>query len=254
MKNNVVLLLMIASIVGGCKKDNKEPPESLLTGTVVIDGTKEAVGVASNRVQLELWQRGYALYQKIPVYIAQNGTFSAKLFDGQYKLVRLSGAPWANSADTIEINLAKQSATIEVPVKPYFKVGSETITFNAADTSITATFNVTRLDPARNADRVSLHLGLTNIVDAVANQIPFSGTGVSSDRAPAGDYLTAPTVIKIYLNAARYPDVAGMSSRAELRRQLSVELKKGYLFARVAVRTSGVQERFYSQVKQINLQ
>jgi hypothetical protein len=30
-------------------------------------------------------------------------------------------------------------------------------------------------------------------------------------------------------------------------------LQSGYLFARVAVRTTGVTERFYSQVKQINL-
>jgi hypothetical protein len=251
MKNNLVLLLIIAAIAGGCKKDNREPPGSLLSGRVVIEGNKEAVGVASNRVQLELWQRGYALYQKIPVYIAQDGTFSARLFDGNYKLVRLSGAPWANNSDTIDVNLNGNS-TVEVQVRPYFKAGGETLTFSAADTSITASFTVTRLDPARNADRVSLHLGLTGIVDAVTNQIPFSGPGVSVDRAPLGDYLTAPSVIKVYLNPARYPNVTG-STRDELRRQLNLVLQKGYLFGRVGVRTTGVSERFYSQVKQINI-
>lgn len=246
MKNKFLIVLLIAASVAGCKKDNKEPPKSTLKGTVYIDGTKEAVGVATNRVQLEIWQSGYALFQKIPVYIAQDGTFSANLFDGQYKLVRLGGAPWSANTDTILVNL-KGSATVDVPVKPYFKTSNDNITFNAADTSITATFNVSRIDPAKNADRVSIHLGLTSFVDGVANQMPLPTA--NNDKAPASDYLTAATTFKIYLNSARYPG----TSTAELRRQLDLAVSKGYLFARVGVRTSGVTERFYSQVKQINL-
>lgn len=246
MKNNLLLLLVIMSALGACKKDNKEPPKSTLNGTVMIEGTKQAVGVASNRVQLELWQSGYALFQKIPVYIDQDGSFSATLFDGQYKLVRLSGAPWTNNTDTINIDL-RGSATVEVPVKPFFTVGNETITFNAADTSITSTFSVSRIDATKTADRVSLHLGLTNFVDAVNNQMPVPAA--NNDKTPASNYLTAPTTIKVFLNPARYPG----NPTAELRRQLGVALQKGYLFARVAVRTTGVTERYYSQVKQINL-
>jgi hypothetical protein len=246
MKNNLLLLLIIISVLGGCKKDNKEPPQSMLSGSVIVEGTKQPVGVASNRVQLELWQSGYALFQKIPVHINQDGSFSARLFDGQYKLVRLNGAPWANNPDTINIEL-KGSATVEVPVKPFFTVGAETITFNASDTSITGTFSVSSLDATKTADRVSLHLGLTNFVDAVTNQIPLPAA--SNDKVPAADYLTAPSTIKVFLNPDRYPG----SSTAELRRQLGVALNKGYLFARAAVRTGGVTERFYSQVEQISL-
>jgi hypothetical protein len=246
MKNNLLLLLVIISTLGGCKKDNKEPPKSTLSGKVVIEGTKESVGVASNRVQLELWQSGYALFQKIAVHVDQDGSFSANLFDGQYKLVRLSGAPWTNNTDTINVDL-RGSANVEVPVKPFFTVGNETISFAAVDTSLTATFGVSRIDATKTADRVSVHLGLTNFVDAVTNQMPIPGA--NNDKTPASNYLTAPTTIKLFLNPARYPG----SSTAELRRQLGVALQKGYLFARVAVRTSGVSERFYSQVKQINL-
>jgi len=246
MKNKILLLITIVSVLGGCKKDNREAPKSTLSGTVLVEGTKQAVGVASNRVQLELWQNGYALFQKIPVYVDQDGTFSANLFDGQYKLVRLSGAPWANNTDTITVNL-KGSSAIDVPVKPFFTVANDNITYNAADTSITGTFNVTRVDATKTADRVSLHLGLTNFVDAVTNQIPLPAA--NNDKAPASDYLTAASTIKVFLNPARYSGTAN----AELRRQLTVALQKGYLFARVAVRTTGVTERFYSQVKQINL-
>jgi hypothetical protein len=246
MKNNVLFLLVILSVLGGCKKDNREPPKSTLTGTVLVEGTKQPVGVASNRVQLELWQNGYALFQKIPVYVDQDGTFSANLFDGQYKLVRLSGAPWMNNTDTVIVNL-KGSSTVDVPVKPFFTVANDNITFSAADTSISASFNVSRMDATKTADRVSLHLGLTTFVDAVSNQIPLPAA--NNDKAPASDYLTAASTFKLFLNPARYSGTAN----AELRRQLTMALQSGYLFARVAVRTTGVTERFYSQVKQINL-
>src|SRR5687768_4359168 len=202
MKKNLLLLLIVLSALGGCKKDNKEPPKSTLTGKVMVEGTKESVGVASNRVQLELWQSGYALFQKIAVHIDQDGSFSANLFDGQYKLVRLSGAPWANNTDTINVDL-RGSANVEVPVKPFFTVGTETITFSAADTSLTSTFSVSRIDATKTADRVSLHLGLTTFVDAVTNQMPLPAA--NNDKTPAPDYLTAPTTIKVFLNPARYP-------------------------------------------------
>src|SRR5688572_1503803 len=144
MKNNSLFLLLIVAALAGCKKDNREPPKSVLSGVVVVDGTKQPVGIASNRVQLELWQSGYALFQKIPVYIDQDGSFSANLFNGQYKLVRLNGGPWANNSDTINVDI-NGAANVEVPVRPFFTVGTETITFNKADTSLTSTFNVSRV-------------------------------------------------------------------------------------------------------------
>lgn len=246
MKHKLLPLILAIAILGGCKKDNREPPKSTLDGIVVIAGTKAAVGVQSNGTQLELWQSGYALMQKIPIYIDQTGLFSAKLFDGQYKLVRLGGAPWQANTDTINIDL-HGSAKVEVPVVPYFTVGGETITYNAADTSITGVFSVGRMDASKVSDKVSLHLGLTSIVDA-QNQIPIPAA--TNDKTPAANYLTVPTTIKIQLNPDRYPG----SGNAELRRQLGVILTKKYTFARVAVKTTGIAQRLYSQVKEIKLQ
>ena len=248
MKRNLLPLILILFVLGGCKKDNREPPKSTLTGVVVIAGTKTPVGVASNGTQLELWQYGYALRNKIAVHIDQDGTFSAKLFDGNYKLVRLSGAPWAAATDTINIDL-KGSATVEVPVSPFFTVGGETYTFNAADTSITAVFSANRLDATKTADKLSFSIGLTNFVDAQTNQIPIPAA--TNDIAPGANYLTTSTTIKIPLNPNR-SQYAG-TSNAELRRQLTVALQKGYVFGRVGVRTTGVTQRYYSQVKEISL-
>jgi hypothetical protein len=256
MKHTLLPLILAIAVLGACKKDNREPPKSTLDGMVVITGTKTPVGVQSNGTQLELWQDGYALRQKIPVYIDHTGLFSAKLFDGRYKMVRLTGAPWKTDTDTITIDL-KGHAVVEVPVVPFFTVGGETITYNAADTSITAVFTISRMDATKTADRVSLHLGQTIIVDA-NNQIPFNGPAAINDLAPAGTYLTAPTTIKVYLNPARHPNFKDGQGRdvsnAELRRQLTDILAKKYTFARVAVKTTNVTQRMYSQVKQIKLQ
>ena len=233
------------SLLAACKKDNKEEPGSMITGRVVVAGTKQPVGVASNGTQLELWQDGYALRQKITVHIDQDGRFSSRLFDGTYKLVRLTGAPWANNTDTIVVDL-KGNTELEVPVDPFFVIGSESFTFSSADTSLTSTFSVNQLNAARVADRVSVSIGLTSIVD-INNQIPLPGGNI--DIAPPANYLTAPVTMKIFLNPNRYP--AG--NQAELRRQLGEALRKGYAFVRAGVRTTGITQRFYTQVKEIAL-
>lgn len=233
------------SLLAACKKDNKEEPTAMLTGRVVVAGTKQPVGVATNGTQLELWQDGFALRQKITVHIDQDGRFSSRLFDGTYKMVRLSGAPWANNTDTIVVNLSG-ATDVEVPVDPFFVVGGENFTFSQSDTSLTSTFSVNRLDAGRTADRVSVSIGLTNFVD-INNQIPLPASAI--DVVPPANFLTAPVSMKIFLNPSRYP--AG--NQAELRRQLDVALRKGYAFVRAGVRTTGITQRFYTQVKEISL-
>ena len=73
-----------------------------LTGKAIYDG--EAVGVRSGSSEFALFQDGYALKGSIPVYIAQDGSYSVSLFNGDYKLVRMGNAPWERpSNDTIYI-------------------------------------------------------------------------------------------------------------------------------------------------------
>src|SRR5690554_1512804 len=98
-----IITLSVILFITGCEIDNYEAPKSFLEGKVVYNN--QPVGVRSNGVQLELWQPGYALYSKIPVYVSQDGSFSASVFDGDYKLVRLEGAPWVNNTDTIDVQV-----------------------------------------------------------------------------------------------------------------------------------------------------
>src|SRR5688572_16723553 len=162
MKLKSILYIAAATftVLMGCKKDNFDPPGSVLKGRVVYNGQVLGVrtptvnasgGTTTGGVQLELWQYGYQLFTKIPVYVNQDGTFSASLFDGNYKLVRLGGAPWQNNTDSIDISL-KGSLDIDVPVVPFFTISNATCTFNKADSSITATFTVNNVVAGRTLE------------------------------------------------------------------------------------------------------
>lgn len=208
--------LALFILVASCKKDNYDPPQSQLTGKVVFQG--QSVGVRSNGVQLELWQPGFQLYTKIPVYVAQDGTFSAMLFDGDYKLTRLKGnGPWADNTDTIVVQV-RGATNVDVPVDAYFIIKGETI--QKSGSNITTTFSLQRGNTSKNLEDVRLYLGRTNIIDQNNNDaVVTKAAGTITD-------ITQP----ITLNVAIPASLSG----------------NDYVFARVGVKTAGVAELAFS--------
>jgi hypothetical protein len=217
----IALLLLITA---GCKKDNYEEPKSTLTGQVVYD--KQPVGLRSNGVQLELWQHGYEVFSKIPVYVAQDGTFSVSLFDGSYKLVLLRGnGPWVNNSDSLDVTVSGHTS-IEVPVEPYFVISNASLAQNGSD--ITATVTIQQVNNSLPLDAVSVYLGSTTIVDQVN-----SVAGATVAAADITD-ITQP----VTLTVAIPPSLSA----------------KGYVHARIGVKTAGIAEMLYSQPQKIDLQ
>ncbi|MEO5995843.1 MAG: DUF3823 domain-containing protein [Chitinophagaceae bacterium] len=215
-------LTAVVFVFAGCAKDNYTQPSATLTGQVSYQG--KAVGVRSNGVQLELWQHGYQVYSKIPVFIAQDGTFSASLFNGDYKLVLLKGnGPWVDKADSIDVHV-NGSATIDVPVTPYYTISNETIQKNG--TAIAASGKITKV--STNAiERVSLYIGTTTIVDATNNNAVANQTGVALGN------LSQPITFNMTLSAA-------LAAR-------------DYVYGRIGVKTSGIGEMLYTQPQKIHL-
>ena len=215
--------LAIFILVTGCKKDNYDPPTSQLTGRVVFQG--QPVGVRSNIIQLELWQSGFQLYTKIPVNVAQEGTFSAMLFDGDYKLTRLKGnGPWADNTDTINVQV-RGATTVDVPVDAYFVVKGETFQKNGSN--ITTTFSLQRGNTSKNLEDVRLYLARTTIIDQ-NNQDAFV-----TKAASAITDLTQPITLSVALPASL--------------------ATKDYVFARVGVKIVGVSELAFSMPQKIAL-
>lgn len=217
------LLSIVVIMVMGCEKDNYEEPTSMLTGRVVYQG--EPLGLRSGGVQLELWQHGYELFSKIPVHVDQDGSFSARLFDGDYKLVLLRGnGPWADNTDSLDVHI-KGSATVDVPVDPYFVITNHA--FQRNGDQITATVSIQQVNTSRSLERVRLYLGQTMIVD-------------QNNSASTGEVLAA--------------DVTDLSQPITLTANIPASLaSKGYLFARIGVKANGVAEYVYSHPEQVAL-
>jgi len=226
MKSKLISLIILSFVIllAGCEFDNYDPPKSFLTGAVTYNG--DNVGVRSGGTQLELWQYGYALRSKVPVYIDQNGEFSARLFDGDYKLVRLAGAPWQNQTDSISITV-RGNTTVDVPVVPYYTITNEDFTYNSGTGEITSTCNVSKIGTL-NIASLTLYVGLTSIVDANnSSQTNVLSSGSLTD-------LSTPKTNVVTLN---------------------VENKaRSYIYVRLGVQTSGVGERLYTPVQKISLQ
>lgn len=217
--------LLLALMVGlaGCEKDNRTEPKAVLKGRVVFEG--QPIGLRSNGVQLELWQRGYQLFTKIPVHINQDGTFAASLFDGNYKLVRLRGnGPWTDNTDSIDVEL-RGSKEIDVPVNPYFVLKNEA--FSKGEGKVSATFNVQQVATGRAIERVNLYIGTTTIVD------PNNNVANAQEVAANLTDLSKPITLTVNIPAAH--------------------ASRQYLYARVGVKTSGVGEMLFSAPQKIML-
>lgn len=218
LKSLIYFVLVIALTVTGCEKDNYEPPTSMLKGQILYEGNP--VGVRSNSVELELWQDGYDFFTKIPVMVAQDGSFSASLFDGDYKLVVRQGAPWVNNADSIDVQVRGEEI-VEIPITPFFIITDETLT--RSGDIVTGTFNIEEVAAGRAIDRISMYIGTTTILDS-----NFKEGWADIWGADVGDLNESKT---LRINLADF-NQAG----------------REYIFARVGIQIVGIPEMIYTEV------
>lgn len=225
MKTKFLLTIITASILffAGCKKDNYTKPNSIITGKLVYQG--QPLGVRSNGVQLELWQKGYQLFTKVAVYPAQDGTYTINVFDGDYQLIPLKGTgPWADKLDTIPIHLAG-SANVDITMDPYFIIKNES--FVRSGSTITGTFTIQKVNTTKTLSLVKIYIGQTLITDNTnnaANAQKLAAT-ITDITQPISISLTVPAALAT----------------------------KDYAYMRVGVQATGVTELLYTQVQKIAL-
>jgi hypothetical protein len=218
-----IITILLVVLMAGCKKDNFKEPTSMLQGRVVFQN--QALGLRSDGVQLELWQPGYQLFTKIQVFVAQDGTFSASLFDGNYKLTRLRGnGPWADNTDTINVTV-RGNTMVDVPVDPFFILKNET--FQKSGTNVAGTVNLQQVNTSRNLEYVRIYLGQTIITDQTNN------LATATVNASAITDLSQPVNLSVAIPASL--------------------ASKDYAFVRIGVKTAGVAELLYTQPRKIQL-
>lgn len=204
-----------------CGYDNFEEPNAMLLGKVVYNGTP--VGVRTNGTQLELWQDGYELNTKIPVYIAHDGSYSVALFNGQYKLVRLAGAPWeAQSNDTIVIDV-KGNTVKDIDVIPYFIIQGESFR-KEKNGQVTATFIIDKIVNDAEMAEVNLYVGENILTDQNRHEFVYK---VDVTTITPGSVTTVSTTLPENL------------------------AKENFLFMRLGVRSNKSNEFFYTQVQKL---
>ena len=189
-----------------------------MTGRIVYND--ERLGRRSNGVQLELWQHGYDLFQKIPIYVAQDGTFSAVVFDGDYKMTLIRGnGPWMDRTDSLDVQV-RGSQMIDVEVQPYFVISNTS--YNVNGNSISVTFTLENTNSGRNLEYASIYMGRTILTDALRNDGNY--------RVPMQDIVFGTPI------TVNVPLPGGLANRSEI-------------FVRVGAKTAGVAELVYSQVE-----
>ena len=104
--SNIFSVILLLVLFSGCGKDNFDAPESKLVGRVTYQGQALNLRGTGEAVQLQLYQDGYEKNDPISVFVGQDGTFSALLFDGEYRLTTRDGnGPWVNNHESVTVNL-----------------------------------------------------------------------------------------------------------------------------------------------------
>ena len=228
---NHIYLLFAASIMmfAGCTYDNYTAPQSVLSGTINYQG--QAIGVRSSgtnnasAIQLELWQRGFQLFSKIPVYVQQDGTYKAMLFDGKYSLTYLKGVgPWVTKTDTVQVTV-KGNTVVDFPVEPYFFIKSSS--FVKSGTNIVGTMQLQQVNTTQTLQAVYIYLSNGTILDGTLN------AASATIAAAAITDKTAPITITVAIP--------------------STLATKDYLYARVGVKINTVTELNYGVPQKIAL-
>jgi hypothetical protein len=237
------ILTLFASITA-CKKDNYTAPDSTLSGHIVYQG--EAIGVERNQVPFQMYQYGFGKVGPISITdpnshipsfqsFEQDGSYSAVLADGDYKIIVPNGQGpflWKQTAagnpDTVNVTL-KGDQTLDLEVTPFYMIRNPQ--FAASGGNVTATFKAEQIitgPDAKNIEKVGLYIGKTQFVtDGIVDQ----------DRQ------------FVELDAGAIVDPNDISLSVALPSKMTAQ---NFIFARVGIKIAGVEDMIYSPLQQIS--
>jgi hypothetical protein len=221
MKNLIIIIIISGLLLSSCKIDNFDPPKSVITGSVIYQGT--TLGFRSNALNLQLWQPGFGTNSSVSVAINQNGTFTALMFDGSYKLINASGTtqPWVIRTDTVFFDL-KGTANVDYEVVPYYVITNDT--YAKSGTNMTANCKIAKVATTATLTNATLYISRT----AICNE----------------NYKEASQQLAL----AAMPDLNNVNFTVAIPQRL---LTQGYCFVRIGVKPSQSSERLYTQIQKI---
>lgn len=236
MKHLTLFIICVAIL--SCKKDNYDAPSVTLQGKITYQG--EAINVSSKDVTFELWEPGWGKNGAITVNVNEDGTYSTLLFNGSYKLViPPSQGPFRSkinnetNSDTVLLQL-NGSKTMDIEVVPYYMIRSPKMALGGTN-SVQADFQLEKIITdanAKNIENVFLYLNQTVFVD---------GTNYIARTSLAGSDITDPASISMQVTIPAVISANGTTGT------------QNYVYARIGVKISGVEDLLFSPVQKIDL-
>ena len=148
---HILFATLIVTGFASCGYDNFDEPRSMLSGNVQYNGQNLQLQGSGGSIQLQAYQTGYELKSPITIYVNQEGRFSARLFNGHYKLVtKDNNGPWVNN-----------------PVTPYFLLSDYNCTLSG--NRLTASFKIQQIVTPATLSYATICIGRTSIVDEQNN-------------------------------------------------------------------------------------
>lgn len=226
-----LLPLVFFTACGINSYDNYDEPQSQLEGAFLHNG--DSVRVSYNNVTFELWQSGFGSESPINVTVDQNGSFSAVLFDGDYRMVIPPGqGPFVGSgigeggSDTLHIQLQGHQQ-LDIEVTPYFMIREPE--FSVSGRTASADFAIEQIltgADAQDVEFVQLYASKTKYVDA--------RTSISTSTVNGGD-------INDMNNVNLSTEIPTMTPTQD------------YVFVRAGVKVANVEDMIYSPIEKIQL-
>ena len=228
-RSHYILFFALCTVILSCKKDNYDEPAATLNGRIVYNG--EPLNFEYDKVSYELYQPGFGKTGAIRSVFTPEGLFSHLLFDGNYKLVVPAGQGpfvWKQTAagkpDTIAITL-KGTTKMDIEVMPYFMIRTPQLTF--AGGKVTGTCKLEKIVTdanAKNIERVTLYISKTQFADSQTNVATANLAGSAiTDLNSVSLNVTVPALVPA----------------------------QNYVFARIGVKFSGVDDMIFAPAKKI---
>ncbi|MXV16367.1 DUF3823 domain-containing protein [Hufsiella ginkgonis] len=225
-----VLLILAAA----CKKDNYDAPTSTLRGALLYKG--DSIGVEYNQVPFNVFQPGYGKSGgAITGTFAPDGTYSILVFDGNYQFTMPKNQGpflWkeltASARDTLKVGL-QGSQTVNIEVTPYYMVRNQQLTVSGG--KVVAAFDIEKVITdaalAKNIQTVVLYINKTKFVSGASND-NIASASVAGTALPA--------------------DLKNISLNVTIP---AISPTQNYVFARVGVRITGVEDMIFSPLKKL---
>lgn len=184
-----------------------------------------------DNVNFQLFQPGFGKTGAINVTIAQDGSFSAKLFDGNYKLVFVANQGpflWPKNAlgvqDTLAVEL-RGNKVLDIEVLPYYMIRNAIFTQTSG--SVNATCSLEKIITGVNAkevERVTLYINKTQFVDGNSMIAKKDLTAEALSSTPNLNLsVTIPTIVP----------------------------SQNYVFVRIGLKMSGYEDMIFTPVTKI---